>query len=69
MLPEVLIPLAGALAAGFASAVKNWLSRKTKSEIVINLGDGSKITLDGSEESREKVRSAINATLREVEKK
>jgi len=60
---EIIIPLFGALVAIVATAVKTFAVKRSMSEIVINMGDGSKIRVDGSEEAREKVRRALTDTL------
>jgi hypothetical protein len=60
---EVIIPLIAAAAAVLSSIVKNLHAKKSKSEIVINLGNGSKITVDGSEESRERVREILSQSF------
>jgi hypothetical protein len=62
-LVELLIPLAGAGIAAFSSAAKSWLARKSLKEIVIDLGNGSKIVLDGSAESRERIRTSLAKAL------
>lgn len=60
---EIIIPLVAAGVAVLSSIVKNWSAKKSKSEIVINLGNGSKITVDGSEETRERVRKILSQSF------
>jgi hypothetical protein len=60
---QIIIPAVAAGAAAFSAILKNWLAKKRETEIVINMGDGSKITVDGSEETRERVRKVLSETF------
>jgi hypothetical protein len=62
-LVELLVPLAGAGIAAFSSVAKSWLARKSLKQIVIDLGNGSRIVLDGSAESQERVRASLTKAL------
>ena len=57
---ELIIPLLGAGAASIASIVKSWLAKKSERAITINLGNGSQVTVDGSEESLARVREILS---------
>jgi hypothetical protein len=67
-LTEIVIPLLGAGVAVLSTLIKNWHARKSNSEIVINLGNGSKITVDGTEESREKIRKILSESFDPTER-
>jgi hypothetical protein len=64
LIAELVIPAIGAILAVAATLAKNWSANKSMSDIVITMGDGSKITVEGSDEAREKVRKILSDTLK-----
>ena len=61
---ELLVPLLGATAATFSAFLKNWSAkRRPVGSIVVDLGNGEQITVDGSEQARAAIRKILAEAL------